>query len=43
VGQPVTAQLLGMQTRLDAMQNAMLSQTTQARDLSSFVERRPVR
>jgi len=50
-GQPVTAQLLGMQTRLDTMQNALVSQTTQARampnvlrsDLSWFVDRLPVR
>ena len=54
-GQPVTTQILGMQTRLDALQNAMLQQTpratTQARaepsilrnDLASFVDRRPTR
>jgi chromosome segregation ATPase len=54
-GQPVTTQILGMQTRLDAMQNAMLQQTPrstmQARaepsvlrnDLASFVDRRPTR
>jgi len=49
-GQPVTAQLLAMQTRLDAMQNAMLAQAPQLRatpnlcrtDLNAFMERRPV-
>jgi len=48
-GQPVTAQLLAMQTRLDAMQNAMLAQAPQTRatpnlcrtDLNAFMERRP--
>jgi chromosome segregation ATPase/ribosomal protein S15P/S13E len=48
--QPVTAQLLAMQARLDSMQNAMLAQAPQMRatpnlcrtDLNAFMERRPV-